>query len=284
MLGMVALSRRVGLALLLCSIVMGCRPPAAKVLDRPGVRERLTFTTALGRELYRRSMLTWWAAQCVRANISSEQWATEVAGIVIDEAHPETDVLFFDEEGRIDWVVHCEGEGDETCRAEVPSSPTTVSERDMAEYRAVTTAWEHPGFERTTEMYQPVVIPAGEGPDVDFWVYLIALNPNPDMVVLGQHYRFVVDAEGRTVKSFRPFAEGGGGIIDITPSSDLPEGARALSISVWHPLDEVPTEMHVWLALYHTLDLVVTADVESERGGPPVLWLVDYNGNIAPLD
>lgn len=278
---MVALGRQLVLALGLCTS-LGCGYPlAADMFARPEVRDHLAFTSVLGREIHRRDKLTWWAAQCAHATLSPEQEQT-VVGWVVDLDNPETDVLFFDSEGRVGLVVRCNGVGAETCVGEIPPSPMMLSERNQAQYRAVMAAWDHPSFEQTTEVYGPVVIPAGEGPDVDFWVYLVALNPNPDLLVLGQHYRFVVDASGRTVKSFRPFAEGKTEI-DISPAGK-PEGARVMSVGVSHFLDEVPTEMHAWAAINYGVGLVVMTESEKKRRSMPLLWQVAPTGEIAPFE
>jgi hypothetical protein len=277
---MLPLTRPLGLALIVCSVVavLGCRPRAARSLERAEVREHLALTTLIGREIHRRDMLTWSAGELVRATVPPDQQRS-IEAWAIDADHPETDVLFFDELGRelhVSFVVHCE-RGAENCRVETPSETMPVSDRNLAQAWAVRTAETHPAFVQTSQAYNSVVIPTGDGPDADWWVYLIALDPNPNLVMLGQHYRFVVDADGRTVESFRSFSDGA----DVI---ELPEGARPISITISHFLDELPTEMHVWAAIYHELDIVVATNVASDPEGMPLLWMVDSDGTISPID
>lgn len=278
-------AKRIALALLVCSTVAvlgGCRSTSSA--DHPELRQQLALTSTIGREIHRRDKLTWWSGELAHATLSPEQ-GQAVVGWIVDVYNPATDVLFFgtvDDEPRVLFVVRCTGGGPDGCSVDIPSAPMPLSERNLAQYRAVTTAWSHPAFERTSEFYNPVVIPTGEGPDADWWVYLVALNPDPNLIVLGRHYRFVIDGDGDTVRSFRSFSEDAV-VLDIG-AMELPERAQPIAISVEHLLDEVPTEMHVWAAINYGLELVVVTEPESGRRAPPTLWTVDFTGNIASLE
>jgi hypothetical protein len=278
----------------MCSAIMplGCRSPAA-ALKSPEVRKHLEMTTVIGREIYLRETLLWWSGNLARATFLPGQEEI-IKGWVIDadnlasrpgyRADSSPDVLFLGEvdgEMRVSVIVRCGDTGPESCTALTPPSPMQPSERNLAQLRAVHLASAHPAFQQTSEHYSHAVIPAGQGPDADWWVYLLAVNPDPNLIVLGQHYRAIVDPEGRTVESFAVLSEGG--VIDIG-TMQLPKDAKPVGITIPHFLDPFPTELHVWAALYYDLDIIVTTDLESKRDGMPLLWRVTSDGDITPFD
>jgi hypothetical protein len=263
-------------------VVAGCRSPTA-ALKSPELKKHLDMTTAIGREIYVRETLLWWSGQLARASFLPGQ-EESIKGWVIDADNRSRDVLFLaevDGEMRVSVIVRCGDSGPESCTAVTPPSPMLPSELNLAQLRAVHTAWAHPAFEQTSEHYTHAVIRAGQGGDADWWVYLMAVTPDPNLIVLGQHYRAIVDPEGRTVESFTALSEGG--VIDIG-KGEMPEGAKPVAITISHFLDAFPTEIHVWSALYYNLDFVVATELESKRNGMPLMWRVTSDGDIAPFD
>ncbi|MFO7567903.1 MAG: hypothetical protein R6X02_35005 [Enhygromyxa sp.] len=270
---------RLALAVLLSTLALApaaCRrgdsSSTPAVGDRGSIPDRLTRATELGREIHRRDMLGWWASDLALAYLEPGD-AERLRGWVLDADDPGTVHFFGDYDGQLGTLVlvRCDGSGPQGCAAERLASPAPLSEQNLAQLRALTAAGSHPEFAPSSESYNHVVLPAD---DSRWWVYLIAATTDPDLVMLGRHYRFLVSPDGAEVLEWRAFSKSA---LVIDRSAELPEGASVAAHVVTHLLDDIPTEMHVWAALnYQTPIGVVT-----EAG---VLWMVDPSGAIDQVD
>jgi len=233
--------------------------------------ERLELASARGREIHRRDMLGWWASDLAQLEPSR---LAAVTGWLLDA--DDSSAVHFTIEGEAGpattMIVRCPGSGPESCATELFADPRPLSDRNLAQVRAVATAAKHPEFSPTSERYNHAVLPA-EGSR--WWVYLIAATTDPNLIMLGRHYRFLVSAAGDEVLEWQAFSKSAL-TIDARPSADAGP-ATTVEFTVTHMLDDIPSEMHVWAALnYRTSIDVVTGD---ER-----IWRVAADGSITQLE
>jgi hypothetical protein len=154
------------------------------------------------------------------------------------------------------------------CTVERPAEPPPLSERNAAQLHAIATASQHPSFEPTSERYNQVVIPTAES---RWAVYLIAATTDPNLVMLGRHYRFLISADGGSVVEWRAFSKTALAL-ELHPAG-MPEDASLEALVVTHLLDPIPTELHVWAALNYRTKLGVVI-------GSGTVWMIDVDGSI----
>lgn len=107
-----------------------------------------------------------------------------------------------------------------------------------------------------SDAYNTVVIPRDGEPG---WLaYALAATSDPNLVLIGGHYRATVSADGGTLLERRGFTE------DCMVLKKSPEGTPDADVAAYtlgHVLDKTPTEIHVFLNLLYGKPLyVVTAD------------------------
>ena len=108
-----------------------------------------------------------------------------------------------------------------------------------------------------SEKYNTVVLPCSDGEGC--LVYAIATTTDPQSIVVGGHYRGTISKDGNKVLSHRRFTKSC--LILPTKPPDMPAGAELEAYTVSHLLDDVPTEIHVYLSLLHKKPFyVVTRD------------------------
>lgn len=271
------LRRGLGLAVIvtLASIeaVSGCggtsKSNESTLGDPAALAEQLAQATDLGREIHRRDMFAWWATDAALARLQvgdTAQWR----GWVLDADDPSIVHFVAEVDGALQTglLVTCDGTGAQGCEVEVPSSPSPLSDRNLAQLRAVTVAKDHPEFVPTSDRYNHVVIPAD---DSRWWVYLLAATTDPNLVMLGRHYRFLVSADGARVVEMRAFTESA----MVLDRREAPNDAATFVVS--HLLDDTPTEVHVWAALNYLTPIgVVTRSGDS--------WMIDATGAISRIE
>jgi hypothetical protein len=111
--------------------------------------------------------------------------------------------------------------------------------------------------EPCSEKYNTVVLPIK---NEDGWlVYALAATTNPQTIVVGGHYRATISNNGNDILSQRGFTKS---CLNLsTDPSDMPSGAEPAAYTVSHLLDDVPTEIHVFLSLvYRKPFYVITRD------------------------
>jgi hypothetical protein len=108
-----------------------------------------------------------------------------------------------------------------------------------------------------SDVYSTIVLPRGDGPG---WLaYALAETSDPNLVLVGGHYRATVSADGRTVLHCRSFTNSCL-VLEKNPKG-TPPGVELAAYTVSHLLDNTPTEIHVLLNLLYGKPLyVVTAD------------------------
>ena len=138
--------------------------------------------------------------------------------------------------------------------------PLSPLQARMAAAREATDAGEQrPCTDQPFNVF--VVPPAAAGAPID--VYRFTAPNQRGRFPLGGHFRSTVEADG-TVSGARGFTNA---CIDLQVE-DVPAGQQPRPIAVVHLLDPLPTEIHVFMALWTGRPLVVAAD------DPQRLWLV----------
>ena len=95
--------------------------------------------------------------------------------------------------------------------------------------------------------YNTVVLPRPGEPG---WLaYALAATTDPNLILVGGHYRVTVSADGRTVLDRRAFSKSC--LALPRDPKDIPPGAELAAYTVSHLLDNTPTEIHVFLNLLH---------------------------------
>ncbi len=108
-----------------------------------------------------------------------------------------------------------------------------------------------------SDRYNTVVLPRRDG---EGWlVYAIAATTDPQSVVIGGHYRATISSDGKNVLSHRRFTKS---CLNLpTNPPDMHPDDKLAAYTVSHLLDDVPTEIHVFLSLlYKKPFYVVTRD------------------------
>jgi hypothetical protein len=237
-----------------------------EALDPAELAPALAEVTVLGREIHRRDMFAWWASDAAVPQLTAAD--AEVLRVWVLDADDPSLIHFvaeLDDTPRSLLRVRCIEANN--CTVERPAEPPPLSERNAAQLHAIATASQHASFEPTSERYNQVVIPTA---DSRWAVYLIAATTDPNLVMLGRHYRFLVSADGASVVEWRAFSKTALAL-ELHPAG-MPEGASLEALVVSHLLDPIPTELHVWAALnYRTKLGVMTGST---------LWMIDVDGSI----
>ena len=146
-----------------------------------------------------------------------------------------------------------------TLNNRVPSPET------LARFNARTLVLQH--IETAcSEKYNTVVLddPDGDG----FLVYALSSTTNPNIIPVGGHYRFTVDAKGETIKrKDRLFKSC---LILPKNAKKTKDGHNAVGLFMTHIISPTPVETHVFLSLLHEKMFVVRTpddqDWKIEKG------------------
>lgn len=107
-----------------------------------------------------------------------------------------------------------------------------------------------------SDAYNTVVLPRDDGPG---WLaYALAATSDPNLVLVGGHYRATVSEDGRTVLERRGFTKD---CLVLKKPENLGPDVDVAAYTLGHVLDRTPTEIHVYLNLLYGKPLyVVTVD------------------------
>lgn len=149
------------------------------------------------------------------------------------------------------------------------SHPTgTLSPGELAQFKARQLA-----LKNIREFYSPqyntIVLRDVDGEG--YLVYALAATTDPDLVVIGGHYRVTVSPDGETVERVdRLFKE-----FLVLSKSDVPKDAEAAVLVASHVVSDTPVETHVCASLQHGQPIfIVTMDGE--------MWKIE-NGTISKM-
>ncbi len=86
-------------------------------------------------------------------------------------------------------------------------------------------------------------------------VYALAPATDPDLVPIGGHFRFTIDASGE--KLIQKDRLSMSCLAMNKHSKDMPAGSTLVALNVTHIVSDTPVETHVYLNLINRLDLIV---------------------------
>lgn len=135
-----------------------------------------------------------------------------------------------------------------------PSAPalTPYQRAQIAARTAVQPHLENP----CSANYGSLAVPDPEGDGL--LLYAIALDPDPEQVLLGGHHRFSLSADGIEVRHADALSTS----CVRAPRSELARADGVRGTAVRTALGDTPLEIHVYLSLRHRLTLyVVTRDL-----------------------
>ncbi len=119
------------------------------------------------------------------------------------------------------------------------------------------------GFSPCASTYNTVVLPANDTPLRGWRVYLLPGTTKQGVVPLGGTYRLDIASDGKSVLGQRGFTR---------TCIQLGSGPRVAAMMVTHLLDPVPTEAHVFWALWAAKPMYVST--------PAGLWKIE-SGTVA---
>lgn len=115
---------------------------------------------------------------------------------------------------------------------------------------------------RIEQPLNPAIMPANVIGKKGILVYLLAGTTRPDVVVLGKHYRVLVDEKGKVQEVFAMSKS----VLELE-SKPPDEGTKTAGLCITHLVTDWPMETHVFASLLHKIPLFVL----TARG----IWKVD---------
>jgi nucleotide-binding universal stress UspA family protein len=242
--------------LLAFCLIAGCSRHAARrePVIAPSEAPILAQTEKRGQQIYTQDL---YAAQATSlllahgvdpARIGTRGWITE--------GRQDGAVVTFVGGDPVQWQSVCVVAFSEPAEPNIILVDRDLSETQSAMFNArqlVLDSVEKP----CSDAYNTVVIPRDGEPG---WLaYALAATNDPNLILIGGHYRATVSADGRTVLERRSFTSNC--LVLRKNPKDMPPGAEPEAYTMSHLLDDTPTEIHVFLNLLYGKPLyVVTRD------------------------
>ena len=268
-----------------CALLLGCggaspaaqptspatpASPTAPSTELPipaDLREPIARSIAIGQELYTLDKVAAIGTDVLLANVQDVQNAG-IAGYLpmheADDSGESSDAhfvdLFFtsDDPPRVAYEVKVSRDVPPTFEAFDPPRPVPPGFEVIVEARQV--ALEAlPAIEQPLN---PVLMPAAVIGEKGLLVYLLAGTKQPNVAVLGKHYRAVVPLGGSKVSSLQALSNS---ILEI-PTREA-SGEPVVGLALSHVVTDYPLETHVFASLVHKLPIMVA----TRRG----VWLVN---------
>lgn len=173
-------------------------------------------------------------------------------GWVVEGGKSDPVVRFIRErEGKLEAFADVRFHDAEKPKLEHPSD-VTLSESQLAQFRARQLAAQNIR-RRCSDRYNLVILP---DPEKDgLLVYALAATDEPNVILVGGHYRFTISKDGKTIeRADELFAS----CLKINnPSSAIPKGATPVAPYMTTLVSDTPLETHVFLSLLHHVPFYV---------------------------
>jgi len=235
-------------------------PPPIRQFD-------ISMIEKLGRAIYHQDQEAWKATDMLRAKLSDAQLRSDKLHGWIVDSFPDRDVVRFVHDGPngpeayYDVIFPKNG-----AAAELSPANGALTSDESAQYSARDLALKNSEL-NCSDTYNTVIL---KDPERDGWlVWVMAATKDPDLIIIGRHYRFTVSADGKTVRRK-----------DALSASCLRFSRKAQSGSTGmlmnHVVSTTPVETHVFASLSYKMGLYVgTPDGRA--------WNVG-EGRITPID
>lgn len=239
----------------------------------PAIRDfDLATIEKLGRDIYEQDQWAWKATDIVFAKRSEdERRADGMSGWITDRVDGKPRVRFVKQgaggpEVLYDVVFEDGREG----AYSVPADRTLKAD-EIAQLDARSLAIQG-AARKCSPNYNTVALkdPSGDG----WLVWALATTADPDLIIIGGHFRFTISADGKEVKQRDEMSKGC--LRFSRKAMNVPTDGRLDSLIVNHLPSLTPVETHVFSNLTYALKLIVgTMDGRA--------WKVD-GGHVANID
>jgi hypothetical protein len=239
-------------------------PPAEQPIP-PDLREQVERSSAVGQQLYVLDKVAALGTDVLLANVSDLRNAGVVGYLPLQMGDAQGKptgtyvVAFFtpDSPPRVKYEIHVAANTPPRFEAFEPPKDGSPGFADLVQARQLAIA-AMPG---SAQPINPVLLPAADVDD-SVLVYLLAGTKQPDVAVLGRHFRALVPLGGTRVSSMQPLSNGA---LEVPTRDDSGKPVAALMVS--HVVTDFPLETHVFASLLHQKTIYVA----TRRG----LWRID---------
>jgi hypothetical protein len=182
-------------AILPISFSFGFSPSIA---EEPSIRQfDIPTIEALGQAMYAQDQEAWKATDAMRAQHSDEELHAQKLHGWITEKTARGDVIRFVRDGANGPEAFCDVEFANGLASACSVPPdTTLTPDEIAQFNARTLALSN--IERScSDRYNSIAL---KDPQGDSWlVWALAATTDPDLVIVGGHYRFTISANGKSI-------------------------------------------------------------------------------------
>ncbi len=237
--------------------------------ETPGIREfDLETIEELGRNIYERDMYAARATDILLKEVGKPEKLEEekIRGWVVRQRKKTVLVRFIKQVGEgfapaYDITFPSPGSTGSHDEGVLTKAAGTLSPDESAQFKARQLALKNIP-EPFSRRYNTIVLPDVDGKG--FLVYAIAATMEPDLILIGGHYRMTVSSDGEKVERvdrlFKDFL--------VVSKSDVPKDKEVAGLGVSHVVSNMPVETHVFVSMLHNQLLFVVTE-----GGQ--LWEID---------
>ncbi|MHC4573809.1 MAG: hypothetical protein ACYS76_06710 [Planctomycetota bacterium] len=252
----------------LCALLLnGCAtsPRASRKIPQPAIREfDVSTIEELGRRIYERDLYAARATDTLFEEVGTPERLEEekIRGWIVQETNKEVLVRFIKQVDE-NFAPAYDITFASLDKGTLTKATGKLSPDESAQFNARQLALKNiPEF--FSPRYNTVVLPDVDGKG--FLVYALAATTDPDLVLIGGHYRLTVSQDGTKVEQvdrlFKSFL--------VLSKSDLPKDGETVGLVASHVVSNTPVETHVFVSLLHNQPLfIVTMDGEmwkTEKG------------------
>ena len=135
-----------------------------------------------------------------------------------------------------------------------------LSEAELAQLRARQLARRQVS-QPCAQQYNTVALP--DGSSGNLLIYALAATDDPNLVLIGGHYRITVSGDGRSVRLVEKLSKS----CLALKKNEVPRGGKLSALLATHVVSEFPLETHGYLSLLHKQPLYI----RTKKG----MWKVD---------
>jgi hypothetical protein len=243
-------------------------PPFAEQPIPADLRDPVERSIAVGQQLHVLDKVAAIGTDVLLANVSDVQNAGVVGYLPLQEGDAQGKptgtyvVVFFtsDNPPRVKYEIRVASDTPPEFQAFEPPRDGAPGLAALVQARQLAIA----AMPRSEQPMNPVLLPAPDSED-SVVVYLLAGTKQPNVAVLGRHFRALVPLGGTRVSSMQPLSNGSMEIPTRGPGGEPVEG-----LIVSHVIGDFPLETHVFASLLHQTTLYVVTRrgawrIEGER-------------------
>jgi hypothetical protein len=220
--------------------------------NRPVIRQfDIPTVEKLGRAMYEQDQFAWKATDIAIAHLGEDGLkAQKTLGWLVETTATGTVVRFVHDtiEGpKFYFDVHFSPEG--AAQTSIPTE-ASLDEQEMAQWRARTLALANI-TRRCSDHYNTVIL---KDPEHDGWlVWVMAATTDPNVAIMGGHYRFSVSPDGQKITEKDALSNG----CLTLPKSEITSGSNATSFVGQQFVSLGPLETSVFASISYKLPIFI---------------------------